>query len=87
MFVERSKMPDRCVVSVVANCSKTLNTVNGIFVHMISFFRDCGLKRRNDAKTMEGLNEDKLKLAQPTKHSVVNCSQHFKPGPSCLKNR
>lgn len=40
VFVERSKMPDRCVVSVVANCNNTLNTVNGIFVHMISFFRD-----------------------------------------------
>ena len=40
VFVEWSKMPDRCVVSVVANCSNAVNREIGIFVHIISFFFD-----------------------------------------------
>ena len=54
MFVERSKTPDRCVVSVVANCSNALNAENGIFVHIISFFFDLRPKATKRLKNNGG---------------------------------
>ena len=54
VFVEWSKTPDRCVVSVVANCSNALNAENGIFVLTISFFFDLPPKARKRLKNNGG---------------------------------
>ena len=66
-------MQDKCVV---ANCNNTVDTL-GI----------CALKRRNDAKNMGGLCEEKLAQTKGTceLHLAV-CLQHFKSDPSCSKS-
>ena len=49
-------MPHRCVL---ANCSNTVNTENGSFVHAIPFFGDLRPEAKKLSKKLGGLRKDK----------------------------